>query len=69
MMRTQEQYIINGPLCRKLLSLQFPGAMGIAYQRTGVFFVLVWRDLAGLWARSLFWCGLRLLAGSGMDSR
>eukprot|EP00978_Attheya_sp_CCMP212_P040495 scaffold221439_cov64-Attheya_sp.AAC.3 len=29
MMRTQEQYIINGPVCRKLLSLQFPRAMGI----------------------------------------
>jgi hypothetical protein len=28
------------------LSLQFPRAMGIAYQRTGVFFVLVRRDLA-----------------------
>eukprot|EP00978_Attheya_sp_CCMP212_P035686 scaffold156819_cov31-Attheya_sp.AAC.1 len=35
MMRTQEQYIINGPLCRNLLSLQFPQAMGIAYQPTG----------------------------------
>eukprot|EP00978_Attheya_sp_CCMP212_P024561 scaffold77418_cov29-Attheya_sp.AAC.2 len=46
-----------------MLSLQFPRAIGIACQLTGVF-VLVRRDLAGSWTRSFFSCGLRLLAGS-----
>eukprot|EP00978_Attheya_sp_CCMP212_P007045 scaffold16432_cov69-Attheya_sp.AAC.3 len=59
MMRMQEQYIINGPLCRNLLSLQFPRAMGIAFQPTGVF--LCWCGEISL-ARGL---GVFFGAGSG----